>query len=227
MSEITIGKLVLEEKGVKKDAVHVALAVVTAGESLEPGQHVGIKPDGKAGTVDELIGIVDPFLKQQVSVGERFWLFMYPKTVTNLRHEWNHPAFNKRKKVNKLREAKEFLTEFARDCDRSYIDIKRMARQYLSYGMISVVTKAPENYLGKMPEFWMHYSTITNRILSDNVLNMPFFRVAQIPVLSNLVATNTQSQEPVASTTSREPDNSPIIQETVQELDEDDGCSGC
>jgi hypothetical protein len=80
----------------RRDAVHVAVAPVTAAGRLAPGQHVGfIRPNdtelvGAGGTP---IGVVDPFLRDDVRPGERFWLFMYPNTVTSLRHVWTHPAF--------------------------------------------------------------------------------------------------------------------------------------
>jgi hypothetical protein len=82
----------------RRDAVHVAVAPVTAAEELRPGQHVGFTPAGQTelvGPVDpsQHIGIVDPFLKDQVHPGQRFWLFLYPNTVTSLRHVWTHPAF--------------------------------------------------------------------------------------------------------------------------------------
>ena len=39
------------------------------------------------------VGIVDPFLKEPVEPGERFYIFLFPNTVTGLRHVWTHPAF--------------------------------------------------------------------------------------------------------------------------------------
>ncbi len=79
----------------RRDAVHVAVAPVTAVERLVPGQHVGLtRGDTEhAGPAAECIGIVDPFLTAAVEAGERFWLFLYPNTVTSLRHVWTHPAF--------------------------------------------------------------------------------------------------------------------------------------
>jgi hypothetical protein len=83
----------------RRDAIHIAVAPVTAAEPLAPGQHVGFIPSGQTETVglaDRLIGIVDPFLTNPVEPGQRFWLFLYPNTVTSLRHVWTHPAFTAR-----------------------------------------------------------------------------------------------------------------------------------
>jgi hypothetical protein len=80
----------------RRDAVHVAVAPVTAAERLAPGQHVGFVTPGDTETVgpcEQPIGVVDPFLTDDVQPGQRFWLFMYPNTVTSLRHVWTHPAF--------------------------------------------------------------------------------------------------------------------------------------
>jgi hypothetical protein len=77
----------------RRDAVHVAIAPVVAAETLSPGQHVGLTGDGRAGTSAAPIGIVDPFLTEDVREGQRFWLCLYPNTVTSLRHVWTHPAF--------------------------------------------------------------------------------------------------------------------------------------
>lgn len=78
-----------------RDAIHVAIAPVTAAHELSPGNSVGRFPDGSFGrTADkDLLGVVDPYLNVNVMSGERFYLFLYPNSVTSLRHVWTHPAF--------------------------------------------------------------------------------------------------------------------------------------
>jgi len=79
----------------RRDAIHIAVAPVTAAAALTPGQHVGLVGDDteQVGPADNCIGIVDPFLQRAVEPGQRFWLFLYPNTVTSLRHYWTHPDF--------------------------------------------------------------------------------------------------------------------------------------
>lgn len=86
-----VGKLI-EDNAARRDAIHVAVAPVEAAEDLLPGQHVGLVV-GKASAGVEPIGVVDPFLTATILKGQRFWLFLYPNTVTSLRHVWTHPAF--------------------------------------------------------------------------------------------------------------------------------------
>jgi hypothetical protein len=89
-----IGRLVEGEQ--HRDAIHVAIVPVTAGERLHPGQHIGVE-NGVAWfqKVDtQAIGIVDPFFSGPVLKGERFWLFLYPGSITSLRHVWTHPALS-------------------------------------------------------------------------------------------------------------------------------------
>ncbi len=89
-----LGKLIEGEAG--RDAVHIAVAPVTAGEKLLPGERVTIQADGRAiglPTGSRGVGIVDPYLTAAVEEGQRFYLFLMPGTVTSLRHVWTHPAF--------------------------------------------------------------------------------------------------------------------------------------
>lgn len=88
---IPLGKLASEDAG--RDAIHVAVAPVVAAENLSIGQHVGIAEDGRASAKAKPIGIVDPYLKGFVEAGQRFYLCLYPNTITSLRHHWVHPAF--------------------------------------------------------------------------------------------------------------------------------------
>ena len=90
-----LGQLI-EDGDRRRDAIHIAVAPVTAVERLAPGQHVGLVRDGSTdlvGPCEHPIGIVDPFLAEDVEPGERFWLFLYPGTIVSLRHVWTHPAF--------------------------------------------------------------------------------------------------------------------------------------
>jgi len=98
-----LGKLIPAGYPQDRDAIHVAVAPVVAAHELYPGTHVGwydqnlnavgthlgdeVLPD------DQLLGIVDPYLRAMVQPGERFWLFLYPLSITSLKHQWTHPAF--------------------------------------------------------------------------------------------------------------------------------------
>lgn len=93
--EVKLGEPLADGCGLR-DAIHIAVAPVMAAEQLTPGQHVGFVDRTKAmvGTnTRQLLGIVDPFLPGPVSEGTRFYLCLYPRTITGLRHDWNHPAF--------------------------------------------------------------------------------------------------------------------------------------
>jgi len=86
----TMGAILPDDVG-GRDAVHVAVVAAEAQTKLVPGQDVGYL-QGLATTADP-IGIVDPFLKSAVQPGQRFWLYLYPRTITGLNHYWTHPAF--------------------------------------------------------------------------------------------------------------------------------------
>ena len=105
---LPIGRLITADEG--RDAVHVAVAPTTAPCELRPGQHVDQHgcPEGP-GVVP--VGIVDPFLREPMRFGQRFWLFLYPNTVTSLRHEWTHPAFSSTSPAEVNQAIKEYLDQ--------------------------------------------------------------------------------------------------------------------
>lgn len=95
MSDLRMGAILKTESLGVKDAAHVAVICVKAGERLVPGAKVGFTSDFDFETVGvrtkKVIGVVDPFLTEMVEIGEKFWLCLQPGTTNALRHEWDHP----------------------------------------------------------------------------------------------------------------------------------------
>lgn len=90
MSDVLLG--IKPAENAERDAIHVAIIPVVAREKLRPGDRVN-----KHGELsDEPVGIVDPFLDDDVQEGETFWLCLFQRTVTGMRHHWEHPAFDKK-----------------------------------------------------------------------------------------------------------------------------------
>lgn len=89
----TLGQIIDEKAG--RDAIHLAVFPAIAGETLTPGQDVGLIADGNTASADVEcpVGIVDPFLEFVVEAGQWFWLIIYPRQIDSLRHVWSHPAF--------------------------------------------------------------------------------------------------------------------------------------
>jgi len=92
----TLGTIITPNE--KRDAIHLAVFNAVAGENLQPGDHIYLTDDSGARLFrpgDEVtpLGIVDPFLTEPVAKGERFWLIVYPRQITSLRHVWEHPNF--------------------------------------------------------------------------------------------------------------------------------------
>lgn len=84
-----------------RDAIHLAVEPVEAGVKLKPGTHVYLN-EGKAYPIygrlktpmeAKALGIVDPFITGDIEKGQKFWLVVYPREITSLRHVWEHPSF--------------------------------------------------------------------------------------------------------------------------------------
>lgn len=102
MMDPQFGKLVPSDFPDERDAIHIATAAVFAEHDLNPGDHVGLTTEaadvmGRSEIAP--LGIVDPFLLGPVKKGERFWVFLYPGTIRSLRHNWSHPAFDKKSEL--------------------------------------------------------------------------------------------------------------------------------
>jgi len=75
-----------------RDAIHVAIIPVMSDVDLKSGQRVGFS-GGKATKEGPVVGIVNPFIEGKVKAGTLFWLLLMPRTVTGMRHHWQHPLF--------------------------------------------------------------------------------------------------------------------------------------
>jgi hypothetical protein len=98
MEDLKLGQIITGDQF--RDAIHIAVAPVVAAYNLSPATHIGLDSEGKASVNAKKIGVVDPFLKNDVTEGQRFWMFLYPNTVTSLRHHWTHPAFTAQEGVD-------------------------------------------------------------------------------------------------------------------------------
>lgn len=96
--DVELGKLIKGEA--ERDAIHIAVFPMIAGEMLYPQSRVKIKYGTKNVALDQpswsgkSIGIVDPFLIQPVREGQGFYCCLYPNTVTGMRHHWQHPKID-------------------------------------------------------------------------------------------------------------------------------------
>lgn len=75
-----------------KDAIHVAIVSVRAGEGIAPGSKCKLNADREAVCDAIGVGVADPFLKQTILKGESFWLLLNQDEIPNVRHQWDHPT---------------------------------------------------------------------------------------------------------------------------------------
>lgn len=136
---LNLGKLIDPKSNQQRDAIHIAVAPVIARQRLTPGKPIGFEQDSTTyvyGSTHKAIGIVDPFLKGPVYNGEHFWMFLFPNTITSLRHDWTHPAFDPKPIVqNQDRESAEiWMREFAKEAGLEYPEAIEAGLHYLATG---------------------------------------------------------------------------------------------
>ena len=145
MSDVKLG--VAPPVHSERDAIHVAVIPVVAGQQLSPGEHVGRLADGTFGnTLDRLLGVVDPFLKQLVEKGQTFWLVLYPNSISGMRHHWSPPAFPMGDGSNKRSESEAWLRDYANkhnpyyeNEERAFRHLIRLDVQVRTYGAMGTV----------------------------------------------------------------------------------------
>ena len=171
MSDIGIGKI--QEQGPQvRDAIHVAVMLVKSYGDLSPGQHVGFADEylGKdipyVKQTDTPIGIIDPFLNEDtIGFGTVVWLFLYPGSITSLRHQWLHPSVD-----GKYPESKAFIEQAAQTIGISSNTLMEEAAEYVAdpQGMESHYMGDNEGYQDvNWKEFWRHFGILTGKDTSQ------------------------------------------------------------
>jgi hypothetical protein len=164
---------------VQRDAVHIAVAPVIAGENLKPGTRIGftgLEAFVVSQKAKKQIGIVDPYLLHNVVKGERFYMFLFPNTITSLRHDWSHPEFAKEDESStmddtffKLRgdkEAEEWINDFADRIGSTYSEIMSGADDYQTSGDYLVRGGTFEG-MSIPEEFWDMYERVKRITVED------------------------------------------------------------
>lgn len=180
----TLGTIIGPNEG--RDAIHLAVENVEAGMNLRPGDHVYRAPNGKYywAQVNTGLGIVDPFLSDTVLMGQRFWLVVYPRKITSLRHVWTHPDFDDlpqdlpKDSVNvetAVEASRRWIEEYASslgDGDIEYEDLMYYAETWcnpdLVYSGEYLIKGGSLEGESTNPEFWKHFTIVTGKSPVEN-----------------------------------------------------------
>ncbi len=175
----TLGTVIDETAA--RDAIHLAVEPVIAGERLYPGRPVGLL-DGKANTKAKHVGIVDPFLTDAVEIGQRFWLVVFPRQITSLRHVWSHPDFadvaepKNEPADTAIAASQAWIAQFAAQIDQTPNRLMEAAQTYLEYDDYTYDNS--ESYKGQgaeaWREFWKHYAIVTGKPVKDDMADSFF-----------------------------------------------------
>lgn len=165
-SKLGLGQIITKPQ--ERDAIHIAVAPVHAAFELYPGQHIGINTDGNAipAELREGIGIADPFLKTKIMPGDSFWLFLYPGSITSLKHQWSHPAFDEATGTSPApqnpSESERWMREFADQTGRTYEDLLVTYREAARTGYACVGDDGDQDTFNDVKEkFIAHGAALT------------------------------------------------------------------
>lgn len=186
--ETTLGKLI--NQTTSRDAIHIAVAPVKATCTLKPGQHIGFVDntnqnvgytDGIIPRTIKFIGIVDPFLTEPVKENEWFYMLLYPKTITGLKHVWTHPEFHIEDNNNEIiagskKESELWLRFYIKNYGGDYNDVIEAVKNKGSACFGRDLNY--EDFNEYDSEFWKHIQIVLGENLSDEHKETVTFRCA-------------------------------------------------
>lgn len=152
-----------------RDAVHIAIAPVVAGENLKRGATIFIEKDIAWNSGERMsIGIVDPFLPvENVVKGAKFWACLYPNSIVSLRHHWSHPAFppNEDNSSERLEFATGMIKKWAEEAGQDYDTMMYQAGRYLREDWYYVCDGERWEGFYVDDTFWNAYEVITGTVV--------------------------------------------------------------
>lgn len=181
-----VGKTLIGPK--PRDAIHIAVYAAKARTDMSSGSPVALEENGKwafnAGqwwdNDVQPIGIVDPFIKDeeysygQVKMGQWFYIWLIPNTITGLNHNWTHPSlpdhdYDEPTKDHTQAIADELLggseTYLMGEASRAGLDLPELlnyAQGYVESGEFASDGGKWEGFsIGA--EFWDHYGKFTGK----------------------------------------------------------------
>lgn len=166
----------------QRDAIHVAVLPVIAGERLVVGQSVEFVP-GSTDTVraaDQYsrIGIVDPYLssyRDEILEGHKFWMFLNPQSITSLRHDWTHPLIDRTAKSDK-EASRAWIEQFAKELCQTYERLMDDARDFNDNE--DYIYDNSERYkevdYTKWKLFWHHYGVVAGETIQRDGDQCPY-----------------------------------------------------
>jgi hypothetical protein len=158
--------------GEERDAIHIAILPVTAHTYIPAGAQIFIRPDLTAILSGKSNAVADPFLKEQIRPGEKFYALLNPYTIESLRHEWVHKDFPNQNSPAEIEKSLEWMKVYAdemgEDSWGGKMDVDTLLRgaddwikdgDYLRWGFDT-------DYIED--EFWKHYEIIRGVVVPDN-----------------------------------------------------------
>ena len=182
MTEPNIGEKILsadvvsDGKMPERDAIHVAVIPLMAGESyMRSGEKVRLSLESHNvamnGDYGNHIGVIDPFMEgSSLNEGDWFWCFLKPGTVTGMRHHWQHPSFEGFEPPTNDHEL--WLRQF---CDKWNFNFQELIEEGIGSASSCgwVTAKGHDLHSGAelgedLELFWMHLEGYTGKEIPDD-----------------------------------------------------------
>jgi hypothetical protein len=161
----------------QRDAIHIAvMPVISADRWIGPGDKLRLVFGTtnqvikvREGDDEKGIGVADPFLNEEINKGDKFWMFMYPNSITGLRHQWVHPEVDT--EMAPLSDPERWIRGFADKWNFDYNElIEQATAEPREWGNYAVAMGQNLHSAGELGEdhdlFWKNLTLLTKQAYS-------------------------------------------------------------